>query len=145
MNLVDPLKDSEVRNARTLCGWATAAYGVPPPTQKDIQILNKKARDLFEAAPGTDWQTIVRVVKWCHQHKRRYGRIWSYVGQYRFAWADGAIELPVDETLADEINRACEQEADLVWRTRLRRAVGDYRRDVLSEWQRSRASTTQSS
>lgn len=142
MGFLDPVRGVEVHNATTLCNWASAKYGVPPPTQKDIKILNKKARDLFESVPGTDWQTIVEVIKWCHQRKRRYGRIWSYLAQYRFAWAAGAITLPEVDGLNDRINAAIAVETNPAWRSRLRRAAGEHREEVLSEWELSRKVST---
>lgn len=144
MNVVDPLTDREVHDARTLCNWASAAYGVPAPTKADFPVLNKKASVLFESSPGTDWQTLVKVIKWCHQNKRRYGRIWRYVDQYRYAWAAGAVDLPGNDSLSVQINEACAVEEDVIWRTRLRRAAGHHRAEVLDEWKKSRdLSTTQ--
>lgn len=147
MTHLDPLKASDVKDARTLCNWASANLGVPPPRAADFPILNKKAKALFESVPGTDWQTIVQVMKWCHQNKRRYGRIWSYVDQYPFAWAADAVVLPVENAIEEAISEACRVEKDPLWKTRLRRAAGDHRAEVLAEWKRHRevlgASTTQ--
>lgn len=135
MSPLGPTKAEEVKNAVTLCRWASAAYGVPAPTVKDIATLNKKAKALFTSVEGSDWQTIVQVVKWCHQRKRRYGRIWAYVEQYRNAWADGAIEFHGDTTLEDRIAEALQVEMNPAWRARLLRAAGDTREGVLKEWE----------
>lgn len=140
MSALLPTLAGEVKDAVTLCRWASAAYGVPSPTIKDIATLNKKAKALFQSVDGADWQTIVQVVKWCHQRKRRYGRIWAYVDQYRNAWADGAIEFQGDTTLQDRINEALQVETDPAWRSRLLRAAGDTREGVLQEWNDSRSS-----
>jgi hypothetical protein len=135
---LDPVKASDVTNAVSLCNWAHAAYGVPPPTQKDFAILNKKAKELFASVPGTDWQTIVQIIKWCSQNKKRYARIWSYVGAYRHAWAAHALDLPDAEGLQERVARAIAIETDPGWRARLQRAAGEYREEVLNEWEAHR-------
>lgn len=142
MSAVVATKAEEVKDALSLCRWASSAYGVPPPTKTDIMTLNKKARELFEQNPGTDWQTIVMVVKWSHSKKRRFGRIWAYLGQYRFAWADGVFDfVPQDSDLDVAVRDALESEEDPVWRGRLLRSAGEARAAVLEEW-RSKRSTT---
>lgn len=139
---LEPVKATEVKDAVSLSNWASAAYGVPPPTKGDFMTLNKKARDLFNTCPGTDWQTLVEVVKWCHQRKYRFGRIWKYVDQYRHAWAAGVIELDHEQPLDVAVKNALVVEKDPAWRSRLRRCVGECREEVLEEWKVHRASTT---
>lgn len=138
MSFLDPVKSSEVCDARTLYNWAQAAYGVPPLTQKDWAVVNKKAQDLFENVPGTDWQTIVQVIKWCHQNKRRCPRLWLYIDKYRDAWAAHAIDLPITGQIEDRMAEALAVETDSAWRARLMRAAGEYREEVLKEWQSHR-------
>lgn len=133
MNL-EPPKAHEVHDGKSFAAWAQAHLGVPGPTAKDFPILNKKAKTLFLSHPGTDWQTIVQVAQWCQSKKRRCARVWGYIDQYRYAWAAHAIELPRPDPLADEINAAIEQELDPNWRSRLRRAAGSVRSEVLIEW-----------
>ncbi len=135
MSFLDPVKASEVKNAVTFCNWANATYGAPPPTQKDLAILNKKARELFETVPDTDWQTLVTVVKWCASRKRRFPRIWSYVGQYRNAWAAHVFDGPVAQgSIEDRISKILDVETDPLWRSRLMKSVGEHRETVLEEW-----------
>lgn len=142
MSAVDPTRAEDVKDAVSLCRWASSSYGVPPPTKVDIATLNKKAGELFSAVPGTNWQTIVTIVKWSHSKKRRFGRIWTYLSQYRFAWADGAFEMAPPETSLDvQIREAIEEETDPVWRGRLRRSIGSARQEVLEEWRASRSVT----
>lgn len=138
MSFLDPVKSSEVVNAVTLCNWAQANHGVPSPTIKDLTILNKKARELFEEVPGSDWQTIVQVVKWCHENKRRYARVWSYVNAYRHAWAAHAIDLPIENRLQELMDHALEVETHDGWRARLHRADKEHWEEVLTEWQTHR-------
>lgn len=131
----------DVKNAATYIDWAKATIGVPAPSVDERKILGKKARELFEQNPGTNWQTIVDVTLWCKQRKRRYPRVWQYVEQYRYAYAAGAIDIAVqlNDDLELAIEEALDEETDPMWRSRIRRAAGDEARErVLEEWRQSR-------
>jgi hypothetical protein len=71
--------------------------------------------------------------------------VWKYVDQFRFAYAAHAIDItPRDPNdLQGRIERALAMEDNPNWRSRLRRAVGAYREEVLEEWEAKRVSTTQ--
>lgn len=136
---IEPPKASEVVDARSFCAWTRAYLGTPSPTLQDLKILNKKASEFF-VEYGTDWATLVQVAQWCHQKKRRMGRVWGYVDQYRWAYADGAIDLstPAEVAVGDSILHALGQETRPEWRSRLRKATGDSRELVLKEWEANR-------
>ncbi len=135
MSFLDPVKASEVKDATSFYNWANATYGAPHPTSKDFATLNRKARELFANEPGTDWQTLVQVVKWCAARKKRCARIWSYVDQYRNAWADHAFDAPVvGGSIEDRISKILDVETDPLWRSRLMKSAGEHRETVLEEW-----------
>lgn len=133
---------SEVKDATTFCAWVQGYLGGPYPTKGDFAILNKKASEFFRNYENADWQTLVQVAEWCQSRKRRMARVWNYVDQFRFAYAAHAIELKPRNDLDTQIAEALRVEKNPNWRSRLRRAVGVYREEVLEEWTAMRASTT---
>lgn len=137
MGYADPVMAKDVKDAATFIKWAETNVGIPYVTINDKKILGKKAKDLFKHHPGTDWQTIVQVAQWCVSRKRRCGRVWQYVDQYRWAYASGAISIsPVLSDEEQDLEAEIMTVVDPVWRARLLRAVGTKaKRAVLDEFQ----------
>lgn len=135
MSVCDPVRATEVKDWASFAKWTQANFGVPGITQKDIAILKSKSKKFFAEYPGTDWQTLVQVANWCASKKRRVARVWAYVDMYRYAWADHAIDIHRQDDLDEAIEAALQMETDPAWRSRLRRSVGAYRKEVYEEWQ----------
>lgn len=142
--LIDEVRASDVKDAKTFARFCQQQFGTPYATLGDLKALGKQAKVLFENHPNTDWQTLVQVAYWCHQHKRRVARVPYYVNQFRWAYADGAINLDGntnDKLLDAEIIKALEQETNEAWRARLQRADGTRAKlEVLDQWKTLRKS-----
>lgn len=134
MSSLEPLQPSDVNDALTFASWAQSTYGAPHLTVQDIRILKRKAREFFAENPHATWDTLVQVAQWCASKKRRVSRVWKYIDQYRYAWADHAVDVTPRDDVQDQIHAAIAQEGDPAWRSRLRRAVGVHRQEVLDEW-----------
>lgn len=139
--ILDELKPADVKNATTFARFCQQRYGTPYATRKSLAILNKQAKALFAEHPDCNWRTLVEVAQWCHGKKRRVPEAYSYVQQFRWAYADGAIQLrPLAEMeLEDDIKAALEIETDPEWRASLMRADGvAAKRTVLTNWRKER-------
>ncbi len=127
---------------------AFAAYcqqtmGVPWATYKDMAILRKRIKELFEYYPRADYFTLCRVAAWCKSKRRRLSRVYQVVDRFRDAYEAGALpELDrdrLDDVIEQGIVEALEVEQRPEWRTRLIRSVGpEARKAALAEWQQSR-------
>lgn len=140
--MLDEVRQADVKNGKSFAAFCQQNFGVPYATIQDIRILNKKAKDLFAKQPGTDWQTLVSVARWCKTKKRRIARVHGYVDQYRWAWADGAIEIADSQDPAVEaaIGDILAKETDPVWRSRIMRADGTRaKREVIKQWEQVRS------
>lgn len=125
----------EVVDHLTFYHWARSITGMPSATIKDIGLLQKTAKKFFEENPGTDWQTLCKVVLWCKAKRIRCKAVWGYVMQYSKAWADGVFDLDMTDDLSIKVQEALELETDPAWRSRLQRVTGSARAEVLREWQ----------
>jgi len=140
--LIDEIRSVDVNSAKTFSLFCTQNFGTPYATIGDLKMLGKQTKDLFGNHPNTDWQTMVQVAFWCHRKKRRMARVGQYVNQFRWAYADGAINLEgnVNDALLDErIGKALFMEKNDSWRSRLMRADGAAAKtEVLNEWEMMR-------
>lgn len=127
---------------------AFAAYcqqsmGVPWATHKDMAILRKRIKELFEYYPRADFFTLCRVAAWCKARRKRCSRVYQVVDKFRDAYEDGALpELnrdQTDDTIELAITTALEVEQRPEWRSKLIRATGpEARKAAYAEWQQSR-------
>ncbi len=142
--LIDEVRASDVVDAKTFARFTQQNFGTPYATVSDLQNLGKQAKDLFANHPNTNWQTLVQVAYWCHRKKRRMARVFYYVSQFRWAYADGAITLEgskLGKVWQSEIDRALAVETNEAWRARLMRADGPHaQREVLEQWKTLRQS-----
>lgn len=139
--ILDELRPQDVKDGKTFARFVQQRYGTPYPTHKSLAILNRQAKALFKEHPDCNWRTLVEVAQYCHGKKRRMPEAYFYVNQFRWAYADGAIQLrPVAEMeIEDGIKEALEVERDPEWRSSLMRADGvTARRAVLTNWRKER-------
>ncbi len=119
--------------------YAQQTIGVPWPTVQDRKILRKKINEFFEHYPQADFYTLCRIVGYCKQRRKRFGRVWAVVEQFRDAYEDGFLpELDPssdDPDLELKIEQVLEAETDPDWRRRLLGATGQAaRREAYNEW-----------
>jgi hypothetical protein len=125
-------------------GYVQQTTGTPAATAKDLAIVRKKAKAIFDQCPRADWYTLCRVVTWARGRRRRHAQVHYYVDDFRQAWAEGALpELDNqrrEDTTEARIARALTTETDTLWRRRLIASSGmQARRDAIDEWERVRA------
>lgn len=116
--------------------------GIPYPTVKDMAILRKYCKEFFEHYPNADWYTMCRLAAHFRRRKRRFGRVYQVVTEFRDAYQDGALpELDPgfgarsDRDLEALIQDALKTEQRPEWRKRLILAGGvDARREAYEEW-----------
>lgn len=136
------VRQSDVKNPKSFATFCHQNFGTPSPTISDLKMLGKQAKLLFAREPGTDWQTLIDVARWCHANKRRVARVHFYVDQFKWAWAAGGIEVAdyVDEDVKSEIDEALRVETDPIWRGKLMRADGNAAKlEVLNRWKQQRS------
>lgn len=141
--LIDEVRREDVKDAQTFSKFCQQNFGVPYATIKDMAILKKNAKVLFQEHPNLDWQSMVQVAYWCHAKKRKIARTFYYVNQFRWAYADGAITLESPSEAAKDVDErlreALIEEHNLAWRAKLSRADGtEAKREVLRQWEEMR-------
>lgn len=138
------VEGSEVVDAETFATYCQQKMGIPYPSGRTMAILKKQSKVFFSKNPTASWQTFVRTVDWCLNHKRRYAEAYGVLSAARFAWRDGYLpELDptpvVDEQLEHRIENVLKNENDEDWRYRLLTAVGvEARRRVYNAWRMER-------
>lgn len=137
---------AKVQNAddkpRAYAEYLQQTMGVPWPTAKDLVILRRKIKEVFENYPQADYYTLCRLAAWCKSRRKRYSRVWMVVETLRDAWAAGALpELDPegeDKELEEKIAEALKTEEREGWRRRLMGASGrTARKEAYEEWQQS--------
>jgi hypothetical protein len=123
--------------------YAQQRLGVPWPTQKDLNILRAKIGEFFRHYNKVTYYTLCRVVDWCRARRRRFGRVWMVIGEFRNAFAAGALpELEpdaTDERVEARITVALTSETQPAWRARLIGAEGRTARTrAVQDWERLR-------
>ena len=146
MTWVGEIKPEDVVDAQSFAAYAQQKLGVPYPTGKDIAILRRQVKQLFEQQPTATWMTLVRTVQWAVEKKKRYARVYTLVGAFRYAYADGYLpELDPKEAVDEDVERgiaeALQIERDATWRRRLIGAQGEMRATVLNAWRESSPSS----
>lgn len=113
--------------------------GTPGASKKDLAVLRKKVKQLFEQEPRLDWYSMCRVAQWARAKKRRPPHVHLMADYVKYAWADKYLpELDPDhedDSLEQKIERALNVEEDAWWRRRLIMTKGvQARTDVYREW-----------
>lgn len=119
--------------------------GIPWPTIKDMSILRKHTKEFFDHYPNADWYTMCRLANYFRRRKRRFGRVYQVVTEFRDAYRDGALpELDPgygsasDSQLELNIAEALAGETRPEWVERLIRAEGvEARRGAYELWLQS--------
>ncbi len=130
----------DVKDAETFAAYCQQRMGIPYPTQKDLIVLRRRAKEFFNENPRANWQTMVRVADWCNNNRKRFPQAYGVFSQVRYAWAARYVpELDpvqrVDVALEERITSALAQETDAEWRRRLMVATGPMREVVYAAWQ----------
>lgn len=123
--------------------------GVPYPTVKDMIVLRKKIKALFEQYPNADWKTLCKIVDYCKSVRYRPNRAWAVLDKHREAWAAGFVPemdfnyKPPEPAIDDRITDALAAEKRPGWRRRLLMAqTPEQKKGVLEQWRASDSSYT---
>lgn len=114
--------------------------GIPWPTQRDMVLLKRKIKEIFDQYPHATYFSLCRIADWCKVKKRRFERVWMVPAEFRKAWAAGylpELDSNPDQHLEQRIQQALEVETRSGWRQRLMCAAGTARREALEEWEKS--------
>lgn len=137
MGLLTVLKASDVQDAGSFAGYAQQRLGTSLPCGRDKVVLNTQLKKFWVSNPRATWEMLGTTIDWCVAKRRRPATPWGVLANFRWAWADGVIQLPdVEDTRTERaITRALEEETDENWRRMLIGAEGiDNRRAIYSAW-----------
>lgn len=125
-----------------LSNYMEQILGVGFPTQKDLLVLRKRIKEIFQHYPAADYHTLCRLVRYNKSIKRRFSRVYTVMDSFREAMAAGWLpELTnaTSETAETHIRRILETETDPRWRARLLACRDDSARHHMIEcWESSR-------
>lgn len=114
----------DVVDSKTYARYVQQKLGVPYPTVKNLVILNKAIKDIFEEYPHINYDTLCNLVDWAKAKNKKFAETYSLVSMYRYAWKDGFLpELdPVNAELEDFQSKEDEllaKETDPYWRNKI--------------------------
>lgn len=149
MGIADLLTQEDVVDYKTFARYCSQQTGTPYPTGKQIAILRKNIKELFEQYPSMDYHSLCRIVEWSKAKHKRYATPGGMLGGgMRFAWRDGYLPecspgwVPLDPETEDNIAVAVQKEmyddaapADPSWLHRLANSRGNaQRKGVYEQW-----------
>ena len=79
----------DVVDSKTYARYVQQKLGVPYPTVKNLVILNKAIKDIFEEYPHINYDTLCNLVDWAKAKNKKFAETYSLVSMYRYAWKDG--------------------------------------------------------
>lgn len=139
------IKKEQVTDPKSYANYVQQNLGTPYPNTKQLIILRKNIKQLFELYPEADYTTLIKMVEWAKSKKKKFAHSYALVASYRYAWRDGYLP-ELDPNPTKEIDAAIEaalaQETDEEWCRRLAMASGiDVKTEIYTAWKRKEAVT----
>lgn len=133
----------EVKDPKSYANYVQQNIGTPYPTVKQMVILRKNIKSLFDQYPDADYGTLVRLVEWAKAKNKKFAHSYALVASFRYAWKDGYLpELDPNPTreIDQAIEAALSKETDEEWCRRLAMASGiEVKTEIYEAWRRKEA------
>lgn len=142
MGILKMVDADGVKDMNTFARYVQQELGTPMPNNPRMRaVLATTAREHFRENPALTWESMVKVVAYCKNRRRRPFSAASVFKEVRYAWSAGYLpELdPKDtETQDPRVSVALAIETDEEWRRKLSTTTGEISTKIYEAWKEER-------